>query len=98
MDDDAGDFSIPVSHQDQVVVAPPGARIFASSAFTPFAGLEYGDALSFQGHPEFAPDYAAALIETRRDLLPDPDAAIASLDGRNDRGRVADWIGRFLAG
>ena len=50
--------------------------------------------------PEFTPDYAKALIEARRGTRytdPQADAAIASLDGPNDRARMADWIGRFLA-
>jgi len=41
-----------------------------------------------------------ALIEARRGTRytdPQADAAIASLDGPNDRARMADWIGRFLA-
>jgi hypothetical protein len=36
------------------------------------------------------------LIEARRDRLPDPDAAIASLGGANDSRRVGEWIRRFL--
>ena len=36
-------------------------------------------------------DFAA-----RRDKMPDPDAAIASLDEPNDNDRIAGWIGRFL--
>ena len=96
--DDAGAFAIPVSHQDQVVDAPPEARVLAANDFSPFGLLEYegGGAVSFQGHPEFDPAYAKAMIEARRDRLPDPDAHIASLDAPNDRARVAQWIRRFL--
>jgi hypothetical protein len=50
-----------------------------------------------QFHPEFEPDFACALVEGRRDILPDPDAAIASLDAPDDRPLVAEWIRRFLA-
>lgn len=98
--DDVGAFAIPVSHQDQVVDAPPGARVLAANDFSPFGLLEYegGRAISFQGHPEFDPAYAKAMIEARRDRLPDPDAHIASLDQPNDRDRVAQWIRRFLRG
>ena len=32
----------------------------------------------------------------RYERLPNPDAAIASLDQPDDRARVADWIRRFL--
>jgi GMP synthase-like glutamine amidotransferase len=96
--DDVPAVSIPASHQDQVVMPPPRTEILASSVFTPYAGLAWTDqpAVSFQFHPEFSPDYAKALIETRRDRLPDPDAAIASLDRANDNARVGAWIRNFL--
>ena len=95
---EAGDVAVPVSHQDQVVVQPPNTEVVASSPFTPYAALAWTDrpAISFQFHPEFTPDYAKALVDLRRDALPDPDAAIASLDSPNDRKRVAEWIRRFL--
>lgn len=96
--DDAVSVSIPASHQDQVVVQPPATDILASSVFTPYAALAWTDqpAVSFQFHPEFSPDYAKALIELRRDRLPDPDAAITSLDRPNDNARVGEWIRHFL--
>lgn len=98
MDPDVERFGIPVSHQDQIVDQPPSSRILAGSAFNPFGLLEYMDqpAISFQCHPEFDPAYAKALIETRRDRVPGPDAAIASLDQPNDCERIAGWIRRFL--
>jgi len=98
--DGAGPVAIPVSHQDQIVAQPPATRILAASAFTPYAMLAYDDqpALSMQFHPEFSPDFARALIEARRDRLPDPGAALASLDAPDDRARVAGWIRDFLLG
>jgi GMP synthase-like glutamine amidotransferase len=96
--DEARIVSVPASHQDQVVQQPPLTDIIASSVFTPYAGLAWHNrrAISFQFHPEFEPDYARALIEHRRDRLPDPDAAIASLDRPNDNARVGQWIRTFL--
>lgn len=96
--DTAGTIAIPASHQDQVVVQPPGTEVVAASNFTPFAALAWTDrpAISFQFHPEFSPAFAKALIEKRYDVVPDPEAAIASLDAPNDNGRVAGWIRRFL--
>jgi GMP synthase-like glutamine amidotransferase len=96
--DTAGTVAIPASHQDQVVVQPPGTEVVVASDFTPFAGLAWTDrpAISFQFHPEFSPAFAKALIEKRYDVVPDPDAAIASLDAPNDNARVAGWIRRFL--
>jgi GMP synthase-like glutamine amidotransferase len=95
----AASIAIPVSHQDQVLVPPADARVIAASEFTPFAGLAWDDAMSFQCHPEFQPDYAAALVESRRghriaDAL--ADEALASLAKSNDRAVLTAWIRAFL--
>lgn len=96
--DEALSVAIPASHQDQVVAQPPNTVVTIASEFAPLAGLNWRDraAISLQCHPEFTPAYAKALIEQRRDRLPDPDGAIASLNGFNDNARMAGWIGRFL--
>ena len=94
--------AMPASHQDQVVELPPGARVVAASAFSPFGMLDYGqDAISLQLHPEFDPVYAEALIEARRGTRfedDQADAAVASLHRPNDNARVGEWLRRFLAG
>jgi GMP synthase-like glutamine amidotransferase len=100
MDDDAP-VAVAVSHQDQVVEAPPGARAVAGDAFCPLGVLVYDDqpALSLQHHPEFDPAYAKALIERRLETVFDEAtgrAAIESLDAPNDRARVGGWIRAFL--
>lgn len=100
--DDVGRVAVPGSHQDQVVEPPPGTRVLAGSAFTPYGILAYEDAraISMQFHPEFSPAYAKALIEARRGTRftdEQADGAIASLENPNDRERMAEWIGRFLA-
>jgi GMP synthase-like glutamine amidotransferase len=96
--DSAGAIAVPASHQDQVVIQPPNTEVVAASDFTSFAGLAWTDrpAISFQFHPEFSPEFAKALIERRYDIVPDPHAAVASLDAPNDNARVAGWIRRFL--
>jgi GMP synthase-like glutamine amidotransferase len=96
-EDPPGRIAVPVSHQDRVVIVPPGAEILAHSPFSPFGMLAWrGDALSMQFHPEFEPDYTRALIDCRRARLPAPDAALASLDAPDDRPLVAQWIRSFL--
>ena len=95
--DDAARIDVPASHQDQVVACPPGARVTVASAFTPHAGLDYGDAISFQFHPEFGAGFGPALIEATRDrygALADP--AIHSYGQPDDCARVGGWISRFL--
>jgi GMP synthase-like glutamine amidotransferase len=99
---DAGEaFAISASHQDQVVAPPPSARVIAASNFTPYAALAYADqpAISFQGHPEFEPAYAAALYDSRRGRAysdAQADAAIASLAALSDGQRVGGWLRTFL--
>ena len=96
--DAAESIAIPAMHQDQVVTCPPDARVTLSSDFAPFAGLDYGDAISFQGHPEFSNAFGTALIEQRRERYAAlADAAIASYAEPDDRARLAGWISRFLA-
>jgi len=96
--DEAEWVAVPVSHQDQVVGRPPACKVLAGSDFCDMGVLAYQDqpAISFQFHPEFQSDYAAALIEFRRERLANADAAIASLKQPNDRQRVAAWIRRFV--
>lgn len=94
-------IAIPVSHQDQVVERPAGARVILSSDFTPFAGLAWDDdAVSLQGHPEFTPAFAAALAEGRRDRIGADrvDPALESLKAANDRDVVGGWLRTFLKG
>lgn len=99
--DDETALSIPVSHQDQIVELPKDATVLASSPFTPYAVLEYPQrrAISFQGHPEFSPDYATALIDLRRGTRYQQDfadSAVATLKKPNDSQRVAEWLRRFI--
>ncbi|MGV3577497.1 type 1 glutamine amidotransferase [Brevundimonas sp.] len=95
----AASIAIPVSHQDQVLTPPADARVIAGSDFTPYAGLAWDDAMSFQCHPEFQPEYAAALVESRRGTrIPEAlaDEALASLKASNDRAVLTAWIRAFL--
>ncbi len=93
-------FTIPAFHQDQVVTLPPGARLLASSAFTPFASIGYDDdTASIQGHPEFSPAFSAALIEAKRDVYgPLAAPALLSLLQPEDGGRAANWLRQFIDG
>jgi GMP synthase-like glutamine amidotransferase len=91
----------PVSHQDQVVEAPKSAKRLMTSAHCEFAAFSYaqGPAISFQSHPEFEHDFAAALIEQRYDRVARPlaDEALSSLKGRSDRATIAQWIANFVS-
>lgn len=93
-------ISLPVSHQDQVVALPEGARVLGGSNFCPYGLLSYahGRAISMQCHAEFSPEYAADLIRRREDRIPAETAAagLASLEAANDRDHIAKWMAEFF--
>jgi len=93
-------FALAASHQDQVIEAPPGARVLARSAHTDYAALAYaqGPAVSFQGHPEMTASFTADLVASRRGRIPDAivDDALASLADPLDAAAVATWMARFI--
>jgi GMP synthase-like glutamine amidotransferase len=92
---------LPVSHQDQVVALGPEGQVLGGNAFTPFGLVHYPKlrAMSLQAHPEFEPDFVSALIESRRGVAFEAEAAdqaIESLKTPTDRRRVAVWMRRFF--
>ena len=97
-----GKISCAVSHQDQVLSPPPGAKTIAGSPFCRHGALAYaqGPAISFQMHPEFDHDYASDLIGIRRNRFGDKlsDEGLSSLKKRSDRGVIAQWIVNFFNG
>lgn len=96
----AASFRLLMSHQDQVVAAPPGATVLASTHHAPIAAFQAGSAVGFQGHPEFVPDYLDALLATRVDRIGEQRVAEAraSLTTPTDHELVGAWISRHLTG
>lgn len=94
-----GRIACAVSHQDQVVDLPAGARRLGGSAFCENGFLDYAHApaASLQPHPEFTSDYAEALLRLRRGRVGEDLASegLASLKNRSDRGAIAGWIAQF---
>lgn len=67
---DSASICLNAIHQDQVVIKPSGAEVFASSEFCLNAGLVYGDRiLTVQAHPEFTTSYEKALLESLKDQV-----------------------------
>jgi GMP synthase-like glutamine amidotransferase len=96
---DRREFSLLVSHKDQVTSLPDGAELLATSDFCPNAMYAIGDhVLTFQGHPEFTKDYSRDLIQMRRQLLGEETATagLASLELESDAELVASWIVKFI--
>lgn len=92
-------FIVPVCHQDQVVRLPPGARRVARSPHCENFVVRYDErAIGIQGHPEFSPEFVSALVDWRREGLPEDvyADARASLASAHDNATVKRWILRFL--
>lgn len=87
-------------HQDQVIVAPPGATTVASNDFCAHAALVYGNrAFSVQAHPEFDSTVIAGLARHRgAGLVPDAQLAAvqADLDKPVDNAHLAAQIVSFF--
>jgi GMP synthase-like glutamine amidotransferase len=99
MDPPLESFALLSSHKDQVEVLPPDARLFAGSDFCPVGGFVSGEyLLALQGHPEFVPPYAQALLHKRRELLGPQryQQGLESLETPTDAGQVARWILNFI--
>lgn len=100
--DAAPRFALGVSHQDQVLSLPPGAEVIAGSEFCPYAALDYpaAKAISFQGHPEYSPEFSCALYGVRKGTVLSHamvDAACDSFEKRLDNQLVGQWMARFLS-
>lgn len=97
---DGDEVELHAMHQDQVTVAPPEARVIASSPFCRNAGFAYQrNAISFQPHPEFNAEFMRDLISARSgSLLPadQADNAIDSLGDEGDSARIAERIAAFF--
>lgn len=92
-------LDILVSHQDQVVAVPDNARVLAGSEFCENAVCQIGDhILTFQGHPEFVPEYSRELMSIRRNRIGEEAyaAGMASLSHVHQGNRVGRWILNFL--
>jgi len=95
----AAHYGVFVSHQDQVLALPPGARLLAANAHCPHAMFVHDDVfLGIQGHPEFAAGYARDLVRGREEVFGADKVARAwpSFDEPVDARLLAQWILRFL--
>ncbi|KKD57958.1 glutamine amidotransferase [Grimontia sp. AD028] len=93
------DFSLVVSHQDQVSQLPPDSTTLASSEFCPIGMFTVGSHfLAIQGHPEFSRAYSFDLMESRRDRIPGEviSRGQASLRQTPDAELVTQWLLDFL--
>ncbi|WP_394210259.1 GMP synthase [Enterovibrio calviensis] len=99
IDSDGNDFSLVVSHQDQVVTLPDKGKNLAGSEFCPIGMFTVDNHfLAIQGHPEFSRAYSFDLMEARRDRIPEAviDNGQASLTQTSDSDNVTRWLLNFL--
>lgn len=95
-------MSVNAWHQDQVVKAPEGAQIVASSDFCANAGFVIGKRVfTIQPHPEFGDPMVRALLDHRAPgVVPDAliKTATAQLDKPTDRHDIVADMAAFLKG
>ena len=96
---DIENFSLIVSHQDQVTELPEGGELVAESDFCPKAAFRIEDhILSFQGHPEFNKEYSKILILLRKNKLGPKifKEGLKSLKKPIESKVIVEWIINFL--
>jgi GMP synthase-like glutamine amidotransferase len=96
---DSSQFSLLVSHQDQVVVLPDDAELLAGNDFCPNASYIISNSvLTFQGHPEFSVEYLKSIMNKRRVLIGEENykKSLLTLKNRVDDKKVALWIVNFI--
>jgi GMP synthase-like glutamine amidotransferase len=99
MDPPAARINVLMSCQDQVLELPPGAHVLGGNAHCPVGLFRVGNMLGIQGHPEFTPAYAEALLRLRRERIgaEKVDAALATLDAPLHAATLESWARRFLS-
>ena len=99
---DSDEFCLLASHQDQVTLMPPGAKLIATSDHCEVAAQLIGDhILTFQGHPEFTSEYSKEIMTFRREMIGETRVlkGLASLKtGVHEGERVAGWMLKFFSG
>ncbi len=92
-------FSLLVSHQDQVTTLPVDALLIASNEQCSNTSFQIAShMLAFQGHPEFSEDYLKYSMNKRRDLIGEEkyNKALDSLKESQDSQLVAQWMINFI--
>ena len=86
-------------HQDQVQRLPPGSVVLGRSAHCEIGMFRVGETmLGIEGHPEFTPAFAEALILARRKSIgaEKTEAALRTVRQPSDGPLVGRWIAAFL--
>ncbi len=95
----ASTVNLIMSCQDQILDLPPNAKVLAGNDHCPAGIIQIGNMLGIQGHPEFTPAYAEALLKLRRESIgaAKADAALATLNQPLDGALLAQWVLTFFS-
>lgn len=98
-DDQDNCLTLLYMHQDQVIEAPEGARVFAGDTFCPIGAFTIDDTvLCLQGHPEFTPELVDAILDIRKDIIASDRLSEGreSLTRPHNGNRIGMGIARFI--
>jgi GMP synthase-like glutamine amidotransferase len=80
-----------IIHQDQVIIPPRGAVVYASSDFCENAGYYINNkVLTIQGHPEFLVEFTAEILALRSALVIPKEVVDPALSQLNRQGEDID--------
>ncbi|MEP7364945.1 MAG: type 1 glutamine amidotransferase [Acidobacteriota bacterium] len=90
--------SLLMSCQDQVEVLPPDSVVLASSDHCQVAIYRRGAMLGIQGHPEWQPPYAAALLNERTERIGEDRVAsvLDTLDTIRHSAELSQWARNWI--
>ena len=92
-------YQLLLSHQDQVLNLPDGGESLAGNEHCPVSMfMVKNHMLGIQAHPEFTPDYAKALMDSREERIGQEaiQQATITLDSGTDEKLISEWINTFF--
>ena len=98
-DHEGDQVRILVSHQDQVMKMPEGAQVLVNNDHCDIGAMRIGNhMLTFQGHPEFVPEYSKEIMDYRYEMIGDDRVreGVDSLALGHQGIRVAHWMVDFF--
>lgn len=98
MQPETASINVLMSCQDQVLDLPPGAEVLGGNHHCPVGIFRVGRMLGIQGHPEFTPAYAEALLRLRRERIGagGVDEALATLSHPRSTDLLAHWATNYF--
>ena len=92
-------YNLIVTHQDQVVVLPPGAELLGTNTYCPYSLYQVGENfLSMQAHPEFTADFVKALLPSLKENIGigTYNSGLLTLENEFNQKEIIQWMAAFL--